>query len=117
VSATDSRSSIGNFAGVQFATSPLPWSAVQSAISSSSECQRFERYHVHFFTTRGSYVPMALDLGSAAALSLERRVAQRIEPNANWFFDSISGQAGNAKMEKKDFEVASYGRQLGPNSF
>jgi hypothetical protein len=44
-------------------------------------------------------------------------VAQRIEPNANWFFDSISGQPGNAKIEKKAFGVASYGKQLGPYSF
>jgi hypothetical protein len=38
-------------------------------------------------------------------------------PNANWFFDAIPAQAGNAKIEQKAFEVASYGRQLGPNSF
>jgi hypothetical protein len=40
-------------------------------------------------------------------------VAQRIEPNTNWFFDAIPAQAGNAKVEKQAFEVASYGRQLG----
>jgi hypothetical protein len=40
-------------------------------------------------------------------------VAQRIEPNTNWFFDAIPAQAGNANIEKKAFEVASYGRQLG----
>jgi hypothetical protein len=40
-------------------------------------------------------------------------VAQRIEPNTNWFFDSINSDAGNGRIEKKAFDVASYGRQLG----
>lgn len=40
-------------------------------------------------------------------------VAQRIEPNTNWFFDGIPDNAGNGQIEKKAFEVASYGRQLG----
>lgn len=40
-------------------------------------------------------------------------VAQRIEPNTNWFFDSIANTAGNPTIERKAFEVASYGRQLG----
>jgi hypothetical protein len=43
--------------------------------------------------------------------------AQRIEPNANWFFDAIPAQVGNAKIEQKAFEIASYNRQLGANSF
>lgn len=40
-------------------------------------------------------------------------VAQRIEPNTNWFFDSIPYSAGDAVIEQKAFGVASYGRQLG----
>lgn len=40
-------------------------------------------------------------------------VAQRIEPNTNWFFDSITASAGDATIERKAFEIASYGRQLG----
>lgn len=40
-------------------------------------------------------------------------VAQRIEPNTNWFFDSIARTAGDPTIERKAFEVASYGRQLG----
>lgn len=40
-------------------------------------------------------------------------VAQRIEPNTNWFFDAIDAPAGNGRIEKKAFEVASYGKQLG----
>jgi hypothetical protein len=40
-------------------------------------------------------------------------VAQRIEPNTNWFFDSIAPTAGDPAIERKAFEVASYGRQLG----
>lgn len=44
---------------------------------------------------------------------LSGSVAQRIEPNTNWFFDSIAPQAGNGRIERKAFEVASYGRQLG----
>ena len=40
-------------------------------------------------------------------------VAQQIEPNTKWFFDSIPSSAGDAQIEKKAFEVASYGRQLG----
>lgn len=40
-------------------------------------------------------------------------VAQRIEPNTNWFFDSIESTAGDPTIERKAFAVASYGRQLG----
>ena len=40
-------------------------------------------------------------------------VAQRIEPDTNWFFDSIIPTAGDGQIEKKACEVASYGRQLG----
>jgi cell division septum initiation protein DivIVA len=40
-------------------------------------------------------------------------VAQRIEPDTNWFFGSIAPNAGDATIEKKAFDVASYGRQLG----
>jgi hypothetical protein len=40
-------------------------------------------------------------------------VAQRIEPSTSWFFDSIPSTAGDAKIEKQAFDVASYGRQLG----
>jgi hypothetical protein len=40
-------------------------------------------------------------------------VAQRIEPNTHWFFDSIAPDAGNAAIEKRAFEVASYGKQIG----
>src|SRR5262245_42909300 len=40
-------------------------------------------------------------------------VAQRIEPNTNWFFDSIAPSAGDGQIERKAFDVASYGRQLG----
>lgn len=40
-------------------------------------------------------------------------VAQQIEPNTNWFFDAIEPNAGNARIEKKAFERASYGKQLG----
>jgi len=38
-------------------------------------------------------------------------VAQRIEPIT--LFDSIGADAGDGKIEKKAFDVASYGRQLG----
>jgi len=40
-------------------------------------------------------------------------LAQRIEPNTNWFFDAISPTAGDANIERQAFDVASYGRQLG----
>lgn len=40
-------------------------------------------------------------------------VAQQIEPNTNWFFDAILPTAGVARVEKKAFERASYGKQLG----
>jgi hypothetical protein len=40
-------------------------------------------------------------------------VAQRIEPDTDWFFGAIAPQAGVAAVERKAFEVASYGRQLG----
>lgn len=40
-------------------------------------------------------------------------VAQRIEPNTNWFIDHIDPSAGNAAIEQQAFGVASYGRQLG----
>ena len=40
-------------------------------------------------------------------------VAQRIEPKTQWFFDGIDPAAGDGKIERQAFEVASYGRQLG----
>ena len=40
-------------------------------------------------------------------------VAQQIEPDTQWFFAGIPSQAGNGQIEKKAFEVASYGSQLG----
>lgn len=40
-------------------------------------------------------------------------VAQRIEPSTQWFFDQIAPGAGDPRIERKAFEVASYGRQLG----
>ncbi len=40
-------------------------------------------------------------------------VAQQIEPSIDWFFKGIDPSSGNARVEKKAFDVASYGRQLG----
>ena len=40
-------------------------------------------------------------------------VAQRIEPRTQWFFDGIDSTSGDPVIERKAFEVASYGRQLG----
>ena len=40
-------------------------------------------------------------------------VAQRIEPSTNWFFDGIDPGSGDPAIERKAFEVATYGRQLG----
>jgi hypothetical protein len=40
-------------------------------------------------------------------------VAQRIDPSTQWFFDSILPTAGDAQIERKAFDIASYGRQLG----
>jgi len=38
---------------------------------------------------------------------------QDIEPKTNWFSDTITPEAGDADMEKKIVDKASYGRQLG----
>lgn len=40
-------------------------------------------------------------------------VAQRIEPRTQWFFDGIDTASGDPMIERKAFEVATYGRQLG----
>lgn len=40
-------------------------------------------------------------------------VAQDIDPDTTWFFESIKPEAGNARIEQKAFAVASYGKQLG----
>jgi hypothetical protein len=40
-------------------------------------------------------------------------VAQQIEPNLGWFFDGIRPAAGNGDIERKAFDIASYGKQLG----
>jgi hypothetical protein len=40
-------------------------------------------------------------------------VAQRIEPDTNWFFAGIRPEAGNGEVEKEIFDTATYGRQLG----
>ena len=46
-------------------------------------------------------------------LPLSGDVAQRIEPDTNWFFGAIPPAAGNARIEQRAFEHASYGRHLG----
>jgi len=40
-------------------------------------------------------------------------VAQRIEPDTQFFFRGIKPGAGNARIEEKAFSVATYGKQLG----
>jgi hypothetical protein len=40
-------------------------------------------------------------------------VAQHIDPDTSWFFAGIPSQAGNGAIEKKAFDLASYGSQLG----
>lgn len=40
-------------------------------------------------------------------------LAQRVEPRTRWFFQGINAGAGDARVEEKAFEVASYGKQLG----
>lgn len=40
-------------------------------------------------------------------------VAQDIEPRLDWFFAGIKPQAGNARIEARAFDVATYGDQLG----
>jgi hypothetical protein len=40
-------------------------------------------------------------------------VAQDIEPRLDWFFNGIKPQAGDARIEARAFDVASYGDQLG----
>ena len=40
-------------------------------------------------------------------------VAQDIEPRVDWFFNAIKPQAGDARIERQAFDVASYGDQLG----
>lgn len=40
-------------------------------------------------------------------------VAQEIEPRLDWFFAGIRPGAGNARIERQAFDVATYGDQLG----
>jgi hypothetical protein len=40
-------------------------------------------------------------------------VVQDIAPDTRWFFGAIPPQAGVGEVERKVFETASYGRQLG----
>jgi hypothetical protein len=40
-------------------------------------------------------------------------VAQHIAPETDWFFAGIAPEAGDARIERQAFGVASYGRQLG----
>jgi hypothetical protein len=40
-------------------------------------------------------------------------VAQHIAPDVDWFFDAIRPGAGDARIERQAFDVASYGKQLG----
>ncbi|WP_173766509.1 hypothetical protein [Nitrogeniibacter mangrovi] len=46
-------------------------------------------------------------------LPLSGSVAQHIEPDTNWFIDTIGPEAGDAAIEREAVGVASYGRQLG----
>lgn len=40
-------------------------------------------------------------------------VAQQISPSTDWFFAGIPSSAGDARVERDAFGVATYGRQLG----
>lgn len=40
-------------------------------------------------------------------------VAQQISPSTDWFFAGIPTAAGDARIERDAFSVATYGRQLG----
>jgi len=40
-------------------------------------------------------------------------VAQDIEPDTRWFFGAIRPNAGNAKVERRAFDIATYGKQIG----
>lgn len=40
-------------------------------------------------------------------------VAQHIAPDTDWFFAGIAPSAGDARIEREAFSVATYGRQLG----
>jgi hypothetical protein len=40
-------------------------------------------------------------------------VAQHIAPETDWFFAGIAPSAGDPRIERQAFEIASYGRQLG----
>ena len=40
-------------------------------------------------------------------------VAQDIEPRLDWFFNGIKPDAGDARIEARAFDVATYGDQLG----
>ena len=46
-------------------------------------------------------------------LPLGGDVTQEIEPSLSWFFDAIPPSAGNGRIERRAFDTASYGRQLG----
>jgi hypothetical protein len=40
-------------------------------------------------------------------------VAQQIAPDTDWFFAGIEPRAGDARIERRAFGVATYGKQLG----
>lgn len=40
-------------------------------------------------------------------------VAQHIAPDTDWFFGAIQPGAGDGRIERQAFDVASYGKQLG----
>lgn len=40
-------------------------------------------------------------------------LSQNVDPNTSWFFDSIEPPAGIGDLEKKIFDLSSYGTQLG----
>jgi len=46
-------------------------------------------------------------------LPLSGSVLQDIDPELTWFFGAIQPDAGDGRIERKAFDVASYGRQLG----
>ena len=57
--------------------------------------------------------PVGLFWAPQITLPFGGNVNQKIDPETSVFFESIPPKAGDARMEKKAFEVASYGRQLG----
>jgi hypothetical protein len=73
----------------------------------------FKAWQACGFTMENAMFPWMWLYAPQLHFPFSGHVQQQIRPELEWFFKGIQPQSGQAEVEQKAFEIASYGRQLG----